>query len=303
MTFPTEVVLTGPFRSPVQMLQEQNIGGGKSVHDTETADTLGLAGAPIEAPTHFSQFDPLAFARWGRRWFEHGCISAHFRTMVVEGEQVQATLTTTADEAGTIEAHKADGTPVLAGTASVGPHHPPSALTRRLGGLGDPGELHIVDQLVVGARSERPDVVSISRTGRNGSGYPFSLDEKLAHITEPSPWYTDEGAATSPWGRAIVPFEMVSVLAAKSRFPWPVRAPVLGLFLDLEITMVSGPIFVGQDYAISRELVGLSQSRRTESYWTRSTITEAGRDDVVAEVLLHSGVFKDSFAGYPKPAG
>ena len=176
-------------------------------------------------------------------------------------------------------------------------------LTQRLAGHGDPGELHIVDQLVVGARSERPDVVSISRTERNGSGYPFSLDEKLAHITEPSPWYTDDGAATNPWGRAIVPFEMVSVLAAKSRLPWPVRGPALGLFLDLEITMVSGPIFVGQDYAISRELVGLSQSRRTESYWTRSTITEAGRDDVVAEVLLHSGVFKDSYAGYPKPAG
>jgi hypothetical protein len=301
VTFSTEVVLSGPFRSPVQMLQEQNVGGGKSVHDTDTADTLGLAGAPIEAPTHFSQFDPLAFARWGPRWFEQGCISAHFRTMVVEGEQVQATLTTTSPDGGTIEAHKADGTPVLTGTISVGPDHAPSALAERLAGLGDPGELHIIDQLVVGSRSERPDVVSISRAERNGSGYPFSLDEKLANITESSPWYTDDGAATNPWARAVVPFEMVSVLAAKSRMPWPVRGPALGLFLDLEIKMVRGPIFVGQDYAISRELVGLSQSRRTESYWTRSTVREHGSDDVVAEVLLHSGVFKHSYPGYPKP--
>lgn len=300
MTFPTEVVLTGPFRSPVQMLQEQNFSGGKSVHDDATAGSLGLAGAPIEAPTHFSQFDPLAFARWGPRWFEQGCISAHFRTMVVEGEQVQATLTTTGDDSGTIEAHKSDGTPVLAGTVSVGPDHPPSALSQRLAGLGDPGELHLIDQLVVGSRSERPHAVSITRSERNGNGYPFSLDEKLARITEPSPWYTDEGAAESPWGRAIVPFEMVSVLASKSGFPWPVRGPALGLFLDLEIRMVRGPIFVGEEYEITRELVGLSQSRRTESYWTRSVITEAGDDATVAEVLLHSGVFKASYAGYPQ---
>ena len=142
-------------------------------------------------------------------------------------------------------------------------------------------------------------MVSITRSDRNGSGYPFSLEEKLAHITEPTPWYTDDGAAT-PWGRAVVPFEMVSVLGGEVPVPVAGAGPALGLFLDLEIRMVNGPVFVGQDYAISRELVGLSQSRRTESYWTRSTITEVGGDDVVAEVLLHSGVFKDSYAGYPE---
>jgi hypothetical protein len=46
--------------------------------------------------------------------------------------------------------------------------------------------------------------------------------------------------------------------------------------------------------------VGLSQSRRTESYWTRTTLTDASNDKVAAIVLLHSGVFKESYAGYPK---
>ncbi|WP_116996888.1 hypothetical protein [Desertimonas flava] len=299
MTFATtEITLTGPWRSPAQMLEEQEVDGHSSIHDGDTAASLGLTGAPIEAPTHFSQFDPLAFRLWGRRWFEHGCISCHFRTMVVEGEQVQASLTTTGVDSATVEAHKTDGTPVLTGTASVGPDHPPSALTERLAAFGDPGDLHIVDRLHVGMRSDT-EIVSVDRSTPNGSGYPFSLDDKLARITEASPWYSD-GAADNPWGRAILPFEMISVLASKSGFGWPVRGPVLGLFLDLEVRLLGTPLFVGEPYALSREVVGLGQSRRTESYWTRTSIARATGGDPVAEVLLHSGVFKDSFAGYPK---
>ncbi len=74
------------------MLAEQEYAGHTSVHDDETAAELGLAGAPIEGPTHFSQFDPLAVERWGRAWFERGCVSSHFLNMVVEGEQMRAAL-------------------------------------------------------------------------------------------------------------------------------------------------------------------------------------------------------------------
>jgi hypothetical protein len=311
-TFPTEITLTGPWRSPAQMLQEQRVGGHASVHDGATAASLGLAGAPIEAPTHFSQIDPLAAALWGRRWFEHGCVSCHFRTMVVEGEQVQASLTTvepstdpsTGAKAGgraaRVEAHKADGTPVLVGTASVGPDHPESELEARLARHGDPGELFVVDQLRVGMRSDDHVEVAVTHTDGNGPGYPFSLAEKLDHITEPHAWYTPQGGAGSPWGRAVLPMEMVSVLSAKAGAPWPVRGPALGLFLDLEIRLVEGPVFVGQRYAAEREVVGLGQSRRTESYWTRTTLTDTATGRVAAVVLLHSGVFKESYAGYPK---
>lgn len=298
MRFDTEITLTGPFRRPAQMLADQEYGGHASVHDDATAAAMGLAGAPIEAPTHFSQFDPLAFMVWGKDWFERGCISCHFRTMVVEPEEVQATLVTTGDTAARIEAHKADGTPVLTGTASIGPDHGGTELDKRLASMGDPGDLFIVDLLEVGMRSDG-EVVSVDHDTANGNGYPFSLSQKLERITEPHPWYTKEQGDTSPWGRPIVPMEMISVLAHKSGPNWPVRSPVLGLFLDMEVRLVAGPVLVGQDYALSRELVGLSQSRRTESYWTRTTISEASSGARIAEVLLHSGVFKDSYPGYP----
>ena len=51
--------------------------------------------------------------------------------------------------------------------------------------------------------------------------------------------------------------------------------------------------------AVRREIVGLSQSRRTESYWTRATLTDVDTGAAAAAVLLHSGVFKESFPGYP----
>ena len=135
---------------------------------------------------------------------------------------------------------------------------------------------------------------------RNGAAYPFSLADKLATITEPHPWYTPDGGPSSPWGRAIVPIEMISVLANKTGRGWPVRSPAFGLFLDLEIRLLGSPVFVDQRYTIEREIVGLGQSRRTESYWTRTTLRHADTNEPVAAVLLHSGVFKDSYPGYPK---
>jgi hypothetical protein len=94
--------------------------------------------------------------------------------------------------------------------------------------------------------------------------------------------------------------EMISVLTNKSGGGFPVRSPAMGLFLDLEIRLLQGPVFVGQDYAVRREIVGLGQSRRTESYWTRTTLSDVATGRTVASVLLHSGVFKESYPGYPK---
>ena len=133
--------LVGPLRTPAQMLAEQEYAGHTSVHDDETAAKLGLAGAPIEGPTHFSQIDPLAVDRWGQRWFEQGCVSSHFLNMVVEGEEAQASLTPHGEHSATINAVKHDGTPVLTGTASIGADTSTELDARRERGLGDPGEV------------------------------------------------------------------------------------------------------------------------------------------------------------------
>ena len=65
--------------------------------------------------------------------------------------------------------------------------------------------------------------------------------------------------------------------------------------------MLDGPVFVDEEYELHREIVGLGESRRTESYWTETTVTERRSGKAVAIVLLHQGVFKESYAGYPRP--
>ncbi len=300
MTFSTPLdrsdeTLTGPFRAPVQMLAEQSYDDHLSVHDEATAGSLGLSGAPIEGPTHFSQFDPIGVKLWGNAWFETGCISSHFSTMVVEGQQVQASATTTSETTASIIATRDDGETVLTGSLSVSPHGR-TALEERLANRRDPGELFIVDQLSEGMVSSAPIDTSMDLATGNGPLYPFSLQRKLEGITERSHWY-DSG--DNPWGRPIVPMEMLSVLANKVGDRWPIRQPSLGLFLDLEVRLEGTPVFVDETYVVEREVVGLSASRRVESYWTRSTLTEKSSGRHAATVLLHSGVFKDSYPDYP----
>jgi hypothetical protein len=296
MQFRTEIVLRGPYRRPAQMLAGQIVDGHLSLHSNGEAAALGLPGAPIEGPTHFSQVDPLAYLVWGSDWFRRGCLSAHFQHMVVEGEAVQATLATAQAGPAQVELHKDDGTPVLTGTASLGPDYGETELRARRARVRDPGDLYILDQLEVGMH--RQAQVSMSFDKPNGPLYPFSLADKLRRITEPHPWYVPGTATGSPWGRPIIPMEMISVLCQTIGMDWPVRSPAIGLFLDLEVRLLAGPVFVDEEYSLHAEIVGVGQGSRTESYWTRATLADS-RDQDVAEALLHLGLFKETYPGYP----
>jgi hypothetical protein len=300
MNFDTPLSLCGPMRQPQQMLADQEYSGHTSIHDDAMAEKLGFRAGPIEGPTHFSQFVPLLQHIWGQAWFERGCFSAHFQNMVVEGESVRAFVEV--PEAGATRvrawAEKADGTPVLEASASLGPDHGASLLEQRMAQLRPPGQLVILSDLQVGMRGAADEPVRMDAEQHMGKLYPFSLKQKLARITENCPWYED--AASSPWGRAIIPLEMVSVLAeyTSPAAKFPVKHPVVGLYADLEIRMVDGPLFVGEDYLVRREIVALSESKRTESYWVRTRIFDASGQRLKAETLLNHATLKHSFAGY-----
>lgn len=300
----TPIELVGPLRTPAQMLGDQSYDGHKSVHDSDAAAKLGLAGAPIEGPTHFSQFEPFGAALWGDRWFTHGCISSHFLNMVVEGEEVRAGLTLAGPGATSarISAAKGNGMPVLSGTASVGPDHGDTELSVRVAAAAaqPPAALHILDQLSVGQRGAAEETVRMGFDDRMGNLYPFTLREKLATITESMRYHQPD--ATTPWGGPVVPLEMLSVMSGSvsAGSGFRVRQPSMGLFIDLEVRLLDGPVLVDQPYRLVREIVALGASRRTESYWTRTTFFDGDR--AVAEVLLHQGVFKESYPGYPADA-
>ena len=292
------LVLSGPLRAPRQMLADQEYGGHASLHDDSMAETLGFRAGPIEGPTHFSLFAPLLDHIWGKAWFEQGCFSAHYLNMVIEGEETRAFVELPADGGRTTRAwaEKADGTPVLEASASLGAGE--TLLGARMAALRPPDKLVILADLRVGMTGAEDEPVRMDPDQHMGALYPFSLTQKLAAITEPSPWYAD--AAASPWGRPIIPFEMVSVLAEYSsgRARFPTRGPAVGLFADQEIRMVDGPLFVGEDYLIRREIVALSESRRTESNWVKSRIYDATGKTLKAEMLMNHATLKDSYARY-----
>lgn len=304
MSFDTPLFLCGPLREPRQMLADQEYSGHTSIHDDSMAEKLGFRAGPIEGPTHFSQFVPLLAEIWGKDWFERGCFSSHFQNMVVEGESVRAFVERPAPGATRVRAwaEKADGTPVLEASASLGPDDGDSLLDQRMAKLRPPEKLVILADLEVGMTGAEDEPVCMAADQHMGNLYPFSLNQKLERITENSPWYSD--ATASPWGRAIIPLEMISVLAEYSsklaRFP--VKQPTVGLFADQEIRMIDGPLLVGENYLIRREIVALSESKRTESYWVRSRIYDASGQHLKAEMLLNHATLKHSYPHYDQEA-
>jgi hypothetical protein len=221
--------------------------------------------------------------------------------MVFEGEEVRAEIDEPAPNATRTlaRAFKADGTPVLEASASVGPDHGETLLEGRLKALRPARDLVILADLKAGMTGADSEIVRMGPDQHMGDLYPFSLADKLKVITETDPMYS--GAGASPWGRAVIPLEMVSVLANYSSHGarFPVKNPSIGLFADLEIRMIDGPLFVDQDYLLRREIVALSQSRRVENYWVRTRIFDATGKKQVAEMLLNHGVMKASYPHYP----
>ena len=303
----TATFIAGDLRQPRQMLAEQKYDGHKSIHDDAMAERLGLRAGPIEGPTHFSQFDPLLFQVFGGEWFKSGCISAHYQNMVVEGESVRAFVELPAPGGTFVRLHaeKADGTPVLTGTASVGDaaQHP-HELQQRIAKLRPPTGLVINRDLKVGQRGAVTEKIRMGFDQHMGDHYPFTLADKLAVITEPCDWYTADGGKRSPWGRPIIPTEMISVLlgATVDQAGFRGRGPAVGLFAGQQIRLVQGPLFVGQAYDLEREIIALSESARTESVWVRTRVYVAGTRTLAAEMILNSATLKASYAAYEAEA-
>ncbi|RIJ28840.1 hypothetical protein [Henriciella algicola] len=293
-------VIEGPLRKPAQMLADQSYDGHSSIHDDAEAEKLGIRAGPIEGPTHFSQFSPHLVDLFGKEWFERGCFSTHFQNMVVEGEEVRVFIEPKTNTYAYCRAEKADGTPVLEASATLGPDHGETLLAARMAKLRPAGDLVILADMETGMTGPDNELVKMDPDQHMGDLYPFSLTEKLEKITEPMDWYSD--ASASPWGRTIVPTEMVSVLGnyTGGMVKWPVKRPSIGLFADLEIKMVNGPLFVGETYRLKREVVALSQSRRVENYWVLTSFYDEGGSELKAQMLLNHGVMKASYPDYPK---
>ena len=83
-----------------------------------------------------------------------------------------------------------------------------TALEQRLTELKPLADPVILRDIKLGLKTGR-QAVRMAFDQNMGELYPFSLRQKLAVITEPSPFYSRRD---NPWGRPIIPMEMLSVL-------------------------------------------------------------------------------------------
>ena len=340
---PDRECMAGEWRRPHNDLQQQNVGGGhKAIHDDETAARIGFGAAPIHGTVHWSQFTPLLLEAFGPAWFETGSISVHFKTPVSHQQPVRAFAALPDGFAGSggggsgrgvvatrqqidIWMEHLDGRVVLVGTASAG-LKPGEMVTMASGRIAAcrpvAGELLFVRH-PIGTRSVNVEPARIGFGGRGiGPLFPFTLEEKLACITEYHPWFDKQqgqGAHASPWGRPVLPPEclnavMLSLAGTNVPTAWPERpqdawldeamggdTPV-GLFGGCEVLMHNGPVFAGEQYECTKELVAKGETPKTEFEWIRTVLREpaagSGGGRIIAEMTLQSMKLKGSFDGY-----
>ncbi|CAJ1362631.1 unnamed protein product [Effrenium voratum] len=305
--------IAGEWRRPPNDLQEQQVGGGhKAIHDDATAAQVGLKLAPIHGTVHWSQLTPLLLKAFGHAWFETGCISVHFLNMVGHLQPVRAFLEDCEKPQRKVWMEHLDGRRVFEGTASVGEHGVTMAQARIASIKPVKGRL-LFNRHAAGTCSLEPEPARIDFDKVVGPLFPFTHRRKLELITEWHPWYSEEAGHTSPWGRPILPPESFNQImlgqvggAAPARFPptgdeWLEKAlngrtPV-GLFGGCEVILHAGPIFVGEAYQCTRQLVAFGETPKAEFRWTRTFLRDAS-GKLVAEMTLQDMQLKNSLEGY-----
>jgi len=243
-----------------------------SIHDDATASKLGFRGGTVAGSIHMDQFVPVMLDIFGPDWFEAGALSLYFINATIDGETVQVKAEVPEHNATQVRGwmDKDDGTPVMAGTASMGDHSQTELKTRDLRAC-DPAELRILEQLEVGmSLTDEEHHLSSDKLFER-------LDQQL--VSDPIDWYRGD----SPWNGAVAsPSAMVELL-------WGVPTKALrgnignsvGLFGAIEVAQVHGPLLLDQTYRVTSEVIAVGQSPKTEVLWFDSSALD-GSGNLIA---------------------
>ena len=97
----------------------------------------------------------------GDGFYERGCISAHYQSPCVEGDDVQAWAESASTGAKRARAgmQKKDGSPILSATLSLGPEHGETELDALIARLRPPEKLVILGDMSIGDRGAQTECV------------------------------------------------------------------------------------------------------------------------------------------------
>ncbi len=272
--------ITGEWRRPTNTAADQKGG----IHDDDTATDLGFRGGTVAGSIHMEQFPPLLEQVFGEAYWRTGSLSLYFRSATVDQEPVRCFVGEPVDAGAVRRAavwmENEAGETIMSGTAACGGHDTGSELRARLAELRPVTELRILKDMAVGDTcSAVPTRVSDER-----------VDRQLTVITEPLAWYRDParfGARVLPMTGVVGMFD-----PAEQELARPAIQPFVGLYGAIEIEFVNGPVFSETSYLSSGEIVGLTDSPKTEVLWRDLQLEQDGRP--VARMLKMDRILKDS---------
>lgn len=251
--------------------------GEGSIHDEDTASSLGFRGGTVAGDVHMNQFAPVLMQVFGVKWFEQGNLSLSFKNATVDRETVQVFVEKPAEGARQTRVwmERRDGMLVCEGTAAMGDHSA-SALQNRDLRPCDPAELRILAQVTPGMSLGSYDI-------RATPDRQFELFDQLL-ISDPLDFYR----TGSHWGDVIAcPSTLIQQLwGVPMAGLRPHLGDVVGLFGAIEVGHINGPMVLNRDYHLDSAVVSVGQSPKTEYLWFDTTALTPGGEPVVTMRMM-----------------
>ncbi len=274
-------VISGPLWSARNWSAGEGAG---SIHDNETAETLGFRGGTVAADIHMNQFPPVLLKVFGGDWFERGHLSLNFKNATIDRERVQV-FAAPPDGSGALTRvwmEREDGMLVCEGTAAVESNEE-SALRSIDYRPCDPEELRILRRVSPGMSLGQYDV--LAKTDKQFGRYDNNL------ISDPLSWYRHN----SPWGGPIAaPCTVLEFLwGSAMKGLAPLVEEATSLFGAMEISFSKGPMLMGESYHIEASVVCVGQSPKTEYVWYEQKAFDSS-SDLVVTLLIQSRAMKAS---------
>ena len=258
-----------------------------SIHDEETAQKVGMRGGAVAGTMHLDLFPPLIVKAFGKRFFEHGCLSIFYTYAMTHGEEVRAVIKVPPKDAQDVQVEarvdSLDGHLVAQGTISVGNPKELSYIQALKLESSPQEQLRILKGLKAGDVLKPKDVVTSSERMKNA----------MNRIEDVIDWYTQK----SPWGTTIVPPSMMWGLMGLTP---PFTTQGVGFFGGTEIRYVNGPVKVDVNYHATGKVVAVGVTNRTEYFWFDSELREKSSGKLVAQMRHMTRWMKQGSPLYPE---
>jgi hypothetical protein len=273
--------LFGGWRAPENVYKASTT----SIHDDETAKSVGMRGGTIQGTIHLSMFAPIAQKLFGDRWFEKGTVSMYYTFATTDREEVRAIIelppdttedmlpVSTKDTQVNAWAEMKSGQQIMTGTVSIGSPKEPSYLQAVELKNSPHEELRILARHKVGDELPSREIFLTQEAANDG----------LRRILDQLDFYKED--SKSPWGKAIFyPTALFESMGMGFESTSTSEYNAVPFYGATELRNINGPALIGVPYIAKGKFVCIGASRKTEYLWLDSTLEEKETGKIIASM-------------------